>query len=143
MGCGVQLAFVGGSGYLFGVVPALGEGDASSSFPTFCKGPVPSSLAGFCSGSALGGRVVCAEGSDGVCNSCTASSLFPSPGSRVKMSKSCSSVNWMPVGEGMVFGTREGRGFAAGFACRAVGGVVLDCIYGVVAALRFAFARYG
>ena len=52
--------------------------------------------------------MVCAEGSDGVCNSCTASSLFRSPGSREKMSTSCLSVKWMPVGEGMVFGTREG-----------------------------------
>ena len=52
--------------------------------------------------------MICAEGSDGVCDSCTASSFFRSPGSRVKMPRSCSSVNWMSVGEGMVFGTREG-----------------------------------
>ena len=32
VGCGVQPAFVGGSGFLFGVVSALGEGNASSSF---------------------------------------------------------------------------------------------------------------
>ena len=108
MGCGVQPAFVGGSGFLIGVVPALGEGDASSTSPTFCRHVVPSSLASFCSGSALRGRVVCTEGSDGVCTSSIASSLFRSVGSREKMSTSCSSVKWMPVGEGMVFGTREG-----------------------------------
>ena len=53
--------------------------------------------------------MVCDEGSDGVCNSYTASSLFRSPRSQEKMSTSCSSVKWMPVGKGMVFGTREGE----------------------------------
>ena len=108
VGCGVHPAFVRGSGFLFGVVPALGKGGASSSFPTFCKRTVPSSSASLCSGSALRGGVVCAEGSDGVCSSSIAITLFRSVGSRDKNLASCSSVIWMPVGRGMVVGTGEG-----------------------------------
>ena len=108
MGCSVHPAFVGGSGFLIGVEPALGKGDASPTSPTFCGRVVPSSLANFRLGNALRGRVVCSEGLDGVYSSCIASSLFRSVGSREKMSTSCSSVKWMSVGKGMVFGTKKG-----------------------------------
>ena len=107
MGCSVHPAFVGGSGFLIGVDPALGEGDASPTSPTFCGRVVSSSLANFCSGNVLGGKLVCSGGSDGVCAFFIASSLSGSVRSQDKNPASSSSVIGVPVAKGMVSGTGE------------------------------------